>query len=84
MTSQHEFQPSLLSPNTVGAIGWMKKYLFSTQKNFRIVFILPFIVFEELWTVIKWAFINFDWVGSTHDACSYAGVCWVFINVRFE
>ncbi|MDD1784416.1 amino acid ABC transporter permease [Enterovibrio sp. ZSDZ35] len=85
MTKQHQFQPDLPPPpNTVGAIGWARKNLFSSPLNSIMTVVLALLALQGLWAVIDWAFLNSDWVGSTRDDCSREGACWVFINVRFD
>ena len=34
-------------------------------------------------TVLNWAFLQANWVGSTRADCTKAGACWVFIHERF-
>ncbi len=85
MTIKHEFQPDLPPPpNTVGAVGWMRKNLFSSPLNSVMTIVLAFLAIKGLWALVDWAFINSDWVGTTREDCSREGACWVFINVRFE
>ncbi len=81
----HQFQPSLPPPeNTTGVVGWFKKNLFNSPVNSIVTVILAYFAFMGLWNVIDWAFINADWVGTTRDACSREGACWVFISVRWQ
>lgn len=83
--SVHQFQPDMPPPsNTVGPVTWAKKHLFSSIFNSVMTIVLAFIVANGLWAVFDWAFLNADWVGTTRDACSKEGACWVFISVRFE
>jgi general L-amino acid transport system permease protein len=83
--STHQFQPSLPPPgNTTGFVGWMKKNLFNTRLNTVLTIVLGYLAINAIWAVISWAFIHADWVGTTRDACSSDGACWVFISVRWE
>lgn len=83
--STHQFQPDLPPPsNTVGVVGWLRKNLFNGPVNSIVTLILAYIVFNALWHIVDWAFINADWIGSTRDDCSREGACWVFISVRWE
>ena len=34
--------------------------------------------------MIQWAIIDADWIGTSREACSSGGACWVFISARFE
>lgn len=85
MTRKHEFQPDLPPPpNTVGAMGWLRKNLFSTPINSVVTIVLAYLALSGIYGIVEWAFLNADWVGSTRDACSREGACWVFISNRFE
>ncbi|MFC1237478.1 amino acid ABC transporter permease [Vibrio sp. F74] len=81
----HQFQESLPPPaNTVGIVGWARKNLFNGPVNSLLTFVLGYIAFNLIWAIAQWAFINADWVGTTRDACSREGACWVFISVRWN
>lgn len=83
--SVHQFQPSLPPPvNTTGVIGWLRKNLFNSPANTVLTLILGYVAATLLWHAFNWAILNADWVGTTRDACSKEGACWVFINVRWE
>jgi general L-amino acid transport system permease protein len=82
---QHQFLPDLPPPsNTTGVMGWMLKNLFNNAVNSIATIIIGLFVVQGLWAVVQWAFINADWVGTTRDACSRDGACWVFVSVRFD
>lgn len=81
----HQFQEDLPPPaNTVGLVGWLRRNLFNSPANTILTFILGYLAFSIIYAVGQWAFINADWIGSTPDACSREGACWVFISVRWE
>ncbi|MBF9000403.1 MULTISPECIES: amino acid ABC transporter permease [Vibrio] len=81
----HQFQPDLPPPeNTTGVIGWLKKNLFNGPINTIVTLILVYLAAKGIWAVVDWAFIRADWVGTTRDACTRDGACWVFIKVRWE
>lgn len=46
--------------------------------------ILAYFAFTLIWAVADWAFISADWIGTTRDACTSEGACWVFISVRWD
>ncbi len=76
--------PDLAPPaTTVGAIGWLRANLFSSWLNVVLTIIAIYIVYQLIPPVIKWAFIDADWAGSTREDCSREGACWVFISVWF-
>jgi general L-amino acid transport system permease protein len=81
----HQFQPDLPPPsNTTGVMGWLLKNLFSNALNSVISIVIAFLTVKGIWALVEWSLINADWVGSTRDACSRHGACWVFIKVRFD
>ncbi|MEF1231233.1 amino acid ABC transporter permease, partial [Vibrio fortis] len=80
--STHQFQPDLPPPaNTVGVVGWLRKNLFNGPVNSVVTLILGYFAFSLIWTVFDWGILNADWVGTTRDACTSDGACWVFISV---
>ena len=83
--STHQFQPDLPPPaNTVGPVGWLRKNLFNGPVNSVVTVVLAYFAFTLLWAIADWAFINADWIGTTRDACTSDGACWVFISVRWD
>jgi general L-amino acid transport system permease protein len=69
---------------TVGAIGWLRKNLFSTWYDSAFTFGALYLVYLLVPPVVDWAFIDADWSGSTRDDCSRVGACWVYIRVWFD
>jgi len=81
----HTPHPDLPPPSTsVGVIGWVRKNLFSTPLNSILTLCALYIIFKFVPPVIRWAILDADWAGSTRDACTNDGACWVFIKVRFH
>lgn len=77
--------PSLPPPsNSVGVLGWMRKNLFSSVSNSILTLVGLYILFQTIPPIINWALFQADWVGTTRDACSGEGACWVFVTVRFQ
>ncbi len=82
---QHEFLPDLPPPaNTAGVVGWLRKNLFNSPLNSVLTLILGYFAIYVIWHIVNWAFIDADWVGTTRDACTRDGACWVFISVRWQ
>lgn len=82
---EHQFQPSLPPPaNTVGVIGWLRKNLFSSVLNSLLTIVTLYVAASLIWAFANWAIFNADWVGTTRDACTSTGACWVFISVRWD
>lgn len=84
MTS-HTFKPSLPPPPmSVGPAAWIRANLFSNWFNSLLTFLAIYLIWILIPPVIKWAFIDADWNGTSRDACTSGGACWVFIKVRFS
>ncbi len=84
-TSTHVFKPSLPPPSTaVGPVAWVRQNLFSNWLNTLLTLVSVYILAITIPPVIKWAFIDADWSGTSRDACTSGGACWVFIKVRFS
>ncbi|OHV08967.1 amino acid ABC transporter permease [Kushneria phosphatilytica] len=67
-----------------GVIGWLRINLFSGPINSVVTLVVLVLLVRLLWPVIDWALIEADWVGSTRQACTGDGACWVFISVRLN
>ncbi len=77
--------PDLPPPvTTVGVLGWLRENLFSSPLNWVLTFLGLYIIYLTVPPLVKWAFIDADWVGDTREACSREGACWVFIKVWFK
>ncbi len=80
----HTPHPDLPPPSTsVGVIGWLRKNLFSSPINSLFTLAAIYLLYRTVPPVINWAILDADWLGSTKDACTGDGACWVFIKVRF-
>ncbi len=81
--SVHTPHPDLPPPSTsVGIIGWARKNLFSSPLNSILTLGALYLVVRFLPPVINWAILDANWAGSTRDACTDGGACWVFVKVR--
>ena len=72
-----------LPASTVGVVRWLRRNLFSTWYNSVLTVLTLWLIWEAAPPVIAWALVNADWTGTTRDACSHEGACWVFINEWF-
>lgn len=80
----HTPHPDLPPPSSsVGAIGWLRQNLFSSPLNSLLTLFAFYLLYQFIPPIIHWAFLDANWVGSTKEACSNDGACWVFIRVRF-
>jgi general L-amino acid transport system permease protein len=81
----HTFRPDLPPPRlSVGAVGWLRANLFSNWFNTLLTLFAIYLVWLILPPLIKWAFLEADWTGTTRADCTSEGACWVFIKVRFS
>lgn len=77
--------PSLPPPvSSVGVIGWLKKNLFSTLPDSILTLLGLYLLYQTIPPTLNWALFQADWVGTTKDACTSDGACWVFVSVRFK
>jgi general L-amino acid transport system permease protein len=77
--------PSLAPPATaVGVIGWMRQNLFSSWANSLLTLLGLYLVYTIFTPIIEWAFVNANWSGSSREACTSGGACWVFVAARFQ
>ena len=67
-----------------GVSGWLRSRLFSTPLNSVVSLITLVVMLWALAPLVQWAIIDADWIGTTRDACTGEGACWVFISARFE
>jgi general L-amino acid transport system permease protein len=80
----HTPHPDLPPPSTsVGVIGWLRRNLFSSPINSFFTLVALYILYLILPPLINWTLLDANWVGTTRDACTNDGACWVFIKVRF-
>lgn len=80
------FQPQTALPPpraTTGPVGWMRQNLFSSPTNTLLTLASLYLLWLMIPPVIRWAFIDAQFTGTTREACADAtGACWTFINAR--
>lgn len=77
--------PNLPPPdNSVGILYWLKENLFSNVWNSILTLLSLFLLFKLVPPLFEWSIAKADWLGSTKEACSKDGACWVFIRVWFD
>lgn len=73
--------PDLPPPaSTVGVVGWMLQNLFSTWYNTVLTVLGVWILWVVVPPFVTWAFLEANWTGTTREACTGEGACWVFIK----
>lgn len=69
---------------TGGMLGWVRQNLFSSPLNAALSVLALYVLYLVVPPVVRWAFIDADWVGTTREACRREGACWVFIRVWLD
>ena len=81
----HTFKPDMPPPVlSVGALGWLRANLFPNWFNSLLTLFAVYLIWITVPPIIEWALIKADWSGTTRDACTSGGACWVFIKVRLS
>jgi len=81
----HTFKPDQPAPlMSVGVLAWLRNNLFSNWFNTLLTLLAVYLVWLVVPPLLKWAFIDADWVGTTRADCTSDGACWVFIRMRFS
>lgn len=81
----HVPRPSLPAPVvTLGAIGWLRKNLFSTWYNSLLTLVVGYILIVNLVPLLNWTLFSADFIGQTTEDCSAAGACWIFLQQRID
>ncbi|MBR9887938.1 MAG: amino acid ABC transporter permease [Oceanospirillales bacterium] len=82
---KYEIQPTLPPPSSmIGVVGWLRKNLFNGPTNSVATIVVGYFLISFLVPTIQWIFIDSDWVGTSRDACTSGGACWVFIANRLD
>jgi general L-amino acid transport system permease protein len=90
VTGEH---PDLPPPVTeVGAIGWIRKNLFSSTSNIVITVLTLYLLYVIVPPMLNWLFLDAVFVADSRDDCraiaaaagDELGACWAFIGKRFQ
>jgi len=78
--------PDLPPPSsTVGALGWLRRNLFSSPSNTALTLLALYLLYVLIPPALRWALLDATWSGDNRDACAAnSGACWVFIRVHFD
>jgi len=80
--TDHAIQEIRPPANRTGPIGWLRDNLFSSPLNSLLTLAALWLLYQTLPPLVRWAFLDADWAGTTREACSRQGACWVFVKVR--
>lgn len=89
MTTDSTFRTEMIEAREApdqsrGILGWFRANLFNGPINSVISIVVILLLARLVWPFLEWAVIDADWIGTTRDACTGEGACWVFISARFE
>jgi general L-amino acid transport system permease protein len=78
-------QSALRPPRaSLGPLGWLRGNLFSSPLNSALTLLALYLLVSWLPPLIRWAFIDADWVGTSREDCDSGGACWVFVGTRLN
>jgi general L-amino acid transport system permease protein len=67
-----------------GAIGWLRKNLFSSWGNGITTVVLGLLICWLLAWFLNWAVLNAVWTGPNGQACRGHGACWALIHEKYR
>ncbi|WIM14409.1 amino acid ABC transporter permease [Enhydrobacter sp.] len=67
-----------------GAMGWLRKNLFSSWGNAVTTVVLLLLIFWLLSSFLDWAVVNAVWTAPTGQACRGHGACWALIHEKYR
>jgi general L-amino acid transport system permease protein len=70
--------------DSTGVIGWLKNNLFPNIHNSIITVIIIALLATVLPDLFDWLFFSADWSGTSQDACTSDGACWVFVSAWMQ
>jgi general L-amino acid transport system permease protein len=75
---------SLAPPvSEIGIVAWLRQNLFSTWYNTLLTLLCLWFLWEVVPPLLRWAFLDANFIGTSRDDCVSGGACWVFIKARF-
>lgn len=67
-----------------GLLATIRKNLFSTPLDAMITLFFGYLLYATIPGLINWMFIDATFVGTSREACTGTGACWVYIATRFN
>lgn len=61
----------------------LKKNLFSSWFDSLVTLFFIYLLFQIIPPLLSWTIFDANFIGSSREACTGAGACWVFVKVRF-
>ena len=66
------------------SMGWLKSNIFSSPSNTVLSLVILFFLLNIFHGLFDWSILSANFAGSTREACSGDGACWVFIKQRIN
>ena len=67
-----------------GALGWLRRNLFSSWGNAITTVVLLFLLLWLLTSFLNWAVVNAVWTAPSGQACRGHGACWALIHEKYR
>ena len=67
-----------------GALGWLRRNLFSSWGNAATTVVLLLLLFWLLSSFLDWAVVNAVWTAPNGQACRGHGACWALIHEKYR
>ncbi len=84
MAIYEEKQARPAPKNANGAMGWIKKNLFSSPLNIFLTLFGIWILYTIIPPFIQWAIIDANFTGETREQCTGDGACWIFVKQKLD
>jgi general L-amino acid transport system permease protein len=66
-----------------GLIGWLRANLFSGPLNTALTLLALYALWLVVPPIVRWAFLEATWTGTSRADCTAGGACWLFVKARF-
>ena len=78
-------QPSPPPLGATPAATWLRQNFFSSWYSTIITLALAWVIWQVVFFLVNWAFIDATWVGGSAKACANSnGACWAFVTDRWR
>jgi len=67
-----------------GAIYWIRQNLLSSPTNILLTVLSLYLLYIIIPPLIKWAFLDANFVGHSKSDCTGDGACWIFIREKLK
>lgn len=67
-----------------GVVLWIRQNLLSSPTNILLTILSLYLIYIIVPPLVKWAFIDANFLGHSKSACSGDGACWVFIHEKLK